>query len=90
MTATVSRERLEAAVQHQRAGRFREAVAIFQDLLHAAPNDADLMQRLGVALAQLGQPERGAPLMAAALQLQPARPSALLNLSRALLALRRP
>jgi len=90
MTASVSRERLEAAVQHQRAGRFREAVVIFQELLHAAPNDADVMQRLGVALAQLGQPEQGAPLIAASLQLQPARPSALLNLARALLALGHP
>jgi tetratricopeptide (TPR) repeat protein len=90
MTSTVARDRLEAAVSHQRAGRFREAVAILQELLHAAPKDADLMQRLGAALAQLGQPAQGAPLMAASLELQPGRPSVLLNLARALLALARP
>jgi tetratricopeptide (TPR) repeat protein len=90
MTSTVARDRLEAAVSHQRAGRFREAVAILQELLRAAPRDADLMQRLGVALAQLGQPAQGAPLMAASLELQPGRPSVLLNLARALLALGRP
>ena len=89
MTSTVARERLEAAVAHQRAGRFREAVAILQELLRAAPKDADLMQRLGAALAQLGQPALGAPLMAASLELQPGRPSVLLNLARALLALGR-
>ena len=90
MASTVARDRLEAAVSHQRAGRFREAVGILQELLHAAPKDADLMQRLGAALAALGQPAQGAPLMAASLELQPGRPSVLLNLARALLALARP
>jgi tetratricopeptide (TPR) repeat protein len=87
--STANRERLELAVRHHLAGRLREAVGIYQELLRATPNDADLMQRLGVALAQLGVPEEGARLMSASLELKPDQPRVLLNLSRALLALGR-
>src|ERR1700676_1723001 len=86
MNSTPDRDRLELAVRHHLAGRLREAAGIYQDLLRATPNDADLMQRLGGALAQLGLPEQGAQLMSASLALKPDRPPVLLNLSRALLA----
>src|ERR1700730_923962 len=89
MNSTPNRERLELAVSHHLAGRLREAAGIYQDLLRATPNDADLMQRLGVTLAQLGLPEQGAQLMSASLDLKPDRPQVLLNLSRAMLALGR-
>jgi tetratricopeptide (TPR) repeat protein len=82
-------DRLAAAIRHHRAGNLRDAVAIYQDLLRATPNDPDLMHRLGVALAQGGRPEEGARLMFASLELQPSRPEVLLNLGRALLALGR-
>jgi tetratricopeptide (TPR) repeat protein len=86
----LTRDRLELAVRHQQAGRLREAVAIYQELLQASPGDADVMQRLGVALAQSGLHAQGAQLLAHSLQLSPKRPSVLLNLARAWLALDRP
>ena len=82
--------RLAEAAHHQRAGRLRQAAAIYQDLLREAPRDADLLQRLGVTVAQLGAPEDGARLLAASLEIKPDRPSVLLNLARALLAVQQP
>jgi tetratricopeptide (TPR) repeat protein len=85
----LTRDRLELAVRHQQAGRLREATAIYQELLQASPDDADVMQRLGVALAQSGLHAQGAQLLARSLQLSPKRPTVLLNLARAWLALGR-
>jgi tetratricopeptide (TPR) repeat protein len=85
----LTRDRLELAVRHQQAGRLREAVAIYQDILRAAPANADVMQRLGVALAQGGLPEEGARLLARSVELNPNKPTVLLNLARALLTLGR-
>jgi len=79
MSSSLTRDRLELAVRHHRAGRLREAVEIYQDLLRTTPNDADLMQRLGVALAQGGRPEEGVQLMFASLELKPDRPQVLLK-----------
>ncbi len=90
MSSSANRERLEAAVRHHDAGRLREAVGLYEEVLRAAPNDADVMQRLGGALAQLGEFEEGAHLMATSLELKPDRPQVLLNLARALLSLGRP
>jgi tetratricopeptide (TPR) repeat protein len=67
----------------------RQAIVIYQDLLRAAPRDADLMQRLGVAFAQLGAHDQGAQMLAASLEVRPDQPKVLLNLARALLALQR-
>ena len=89
MSATANRQQLEIAVRHHLAGRLNDAVGIYTDLLRSAPNDPDLMQRLGAALAQLGRIEEGASLMSASLELQPDRPQVLLNLARALLSLGR-
>jgi tetratricopeptide (TPR) repeat protein len=89
MKSPSSRERLEVAVRHHLAGRLRDAVDIYEDLLRATPNDADLMQRLGAALAQSGRVAQGATLMSASLELQPDRPQVLLNLARALLSMGR-
>jgi len=78
------RERLEAAVRQHRAGRLREAIAGYEELLGAAADDADVLQRLGVALAQLGQPDAAAGYLARSLDLEPNRPAVALNLARAL------
>jgi tetratricopeptide (TPR) repeat protein len=64
-------------------------VTIYQELLQASPGDADLMQRLGVALAQSGLHAQGAQWLSRSLQLSPKRPGVLLNLARAWLALGR-
>jgi tetratricopeptide (TPR) repeat protein len=83
----LTRPRLELAVRHQQAGRLHEAAAIYQELLQASPGDADLMQRLGVALAQSGLHAEGAQWLARSLQLSPKRPTVLLNLARTWLAM---
>lgn len=88
--AELVRNRLELAVHHQISGRFRQAATLYQELLRESPDDADLMQRLGVTLAQLGSPDEGARYLAASLEKNPDRPSVLLNLARALVASQRP
>src|SRR6266404_5666126 len=70
------RRELESAVRDHRAGRLREAVAAYENLLRRAPDDPDLMQLLGVALGQLGKHLRGARLLPRSLELKPVRPSA--------------
>ena len=44
MNSTATRDRLEVAIRHHRAGRLREAVEIYQDLLRATPDDAEVLQ----------------------------------------------
>src|SRR5258708_13031003 len=83
------RRELESAVRDHRAGRLREAVAAYENLLRRAPDDPDLMQLLGVALGQLGNHLHGARLLARSLELKPDRPTVLLNLAQALRALGR-
>lgn len=81
--------KLATAVRAQRAGRLREAVAAYEALLRRTPDDADILQLLGVALAQLGSCADAAVLLARSLSLKPDRPSVLLNLAQALHTLRR-
>jgi tetratricopeptide (TPR) repeat protein len=83
------RRELESAVRDHRAGRLREAVAAYENLLRRTPDDPDLMQLLGVALGQLGNHVDGARFLARSLELKPDRPTVLLNLAQALRALGR-
>ena len=76
--------KLAAAVRAHRAGRLREAVADYEALLQRAPNDADILQRLGMALAQLGSCADAVAFLSRSLDLDPDRPTVLLNLARAL------
>src|SRR6202049_1930937 len=89
MTATDAgtRRRLEAAVRAHAAGRVREAAAAYDELLRGDPGNADLMRRFGAALAELGRTAEGAQWMARSLELKQDRPTVLVNLARALLAL---
>ena len=72
---------LEAAVRHHRAGRLREAVAAYENLLRVTPDDADVMQLLGVALGQLGNHEAAVRFLERSSQLKPDRPTVLLKRS---------
>jgi tetratricopeptide (TPR) repeat protein len=78
------RERLEAAVRDHGAGRLREAIAGYDELLHAHADDADVLRRLGVALAQFGRPDAAAGYLARSLEIEPDHPAVALNLARAL------
>ena len=73
-----------AAVRAHRAGRLREAVAGYEALLQRTPDDADLLQLLGVALAQSGSCADAVAFLARSLELKPERPTVLLNLAQAL------
>ncbi len=84
-----ARERLEAALRDHRAGRLREAIAGYEELLSADEGNADLLQRLGVALAQSGRPDAAVEFLGRSVTLEPDRPAVLLNLARALHELRR-
>jgi tetratricopeptide (TPR) repeat protein len=75
---------LAAAVHAHRAGRLHEAVAGYEALLQRTPNDADILQLLGVALAQLGSCADAVVFLARSLELTPDRPTVLLNLAQAL------
>ena len=89
MTATdpATHRRLEAAVRAHGTGRVQEAAAAYDELLRNDPGNADVMQRFGAALAELGRTEEGAQWMARSLELEPNRPTVLVNLARALHAL---
>ncbi len=67
-----------------RAGQLREAVAAYQALLQRTPDDADVLQLLGVALAQLGNCSGAVVFLSRSLELKPDRPTVLLNLAQAL------
>jgi tetratricopeptide (TPR) repeat protein len=77
------------AVRDHRAGRLREAICAYENLLRRKPDDADILQLLGVALAQLDRHADGVRFLARSVELKPDRPSVLLNLARALHALGR-
>lgn len=81
---------LATALGHHRAGRLREAVAAYEVLLRHTPDDADVLQLMGVALAQLGRQADGIAFLARSLELKPDRPTVLLNLAQALQAVGRP
>jgi len=76
--------RLAAAVRAHRAGRLLEAVAGYEVLLQRTPEDADILQLLGAALAQLGNCREAVVFLARSLELKPERPTVLLNLAQAL------
>ena len=75
---------LAAAVRAHRAGRLREAVAAYEALLQRTPEDADILQLLGVALAQLGSCAAAVAFLVRSVELKPDRPTVLLNLATAL------
>jgi len=73
---------LEAAVRAHGAGRVQEAAAAYAELLRSDPATADLMQRFGVALAELAAPEEGRTVDGAFVGVAAGRPTVLVNLAR--------
>ena len=76
--------KLAAAVGAHSAGRLREAIAGYEALLRHTPDDAHVLQLLGVALAQSGRCADAVGFLVRSLELKPDRPSVLLNLAQAL------
>ena len=46
---------LQLAVQHQRAGRLKEAEALYRQVLTREPRNAEALNTLGVLSAQTGR-----------------------------------
>jgi len=64
-------EQLDAAAKLHRDGRLAEAAAEYRRLRKTHPREARLYHLLGLATAQLGQPDEGAKLIQNAINLQP-------------------
>jgi predicted O-linked N-acetylglucosamine transferase (SPINDLY family) len=54
---------LDRALGHHRAGRLKEAEAIYRQILAQDPQDAEALHLLGVLMAQTGRPEEGLSLI---------------------------
>ena len=77
-------QRLKAAARDHSAGRLREAAAGYEELLRGDPDNADLLHRLGIVRAQLGETHDAVRLLARAVELKPQRAPVLVNLGLAL------
>jgi Flp pilus assembly protein TadD len=76
---------LALARQHEAGGRPAQALAAYQKAANAAPQDADLQNTLGLALARGGQFELAVVALRRAVALAPGRAQLLNNLGYALL-----
>jgi tetratricopeptide (TPR) repeat protein len=63
--------KLAEALQHHRAGRLETAAQLYQDILDAAPEHADVLHLLGVVSFQQKQLDRAAELIGRAIALRP-------------------
>ncbi|HEY0294989.1 MAG TPA: tetratricopeptide repeat protein, partial [Bordetella sp.] len=71
---------LQTALAHHRAGRLAQAVAIYQQILEANPNDSEALHWLGNAAGQLGEIDLAVTLLAKAHTLAPRNAQYLLSL----------
>jgi len=77
---------MQTAVGHQRAGRFQDAVVLYEQVLAAQPDQPDALHLLGLALNRLGFPAEALEHVQRAVELMPAHPGfqfSLANLLRA-------
>lgn len=80
---------LESAVAHHQAGHFKEAEALYRQILTANPRDAQAMHLLGVLGHQIGRTDEGVEWMRRSIGLNPSVASWHSNLGVALASLRR-
>ncbi len=76
-------EALAIALEHQRAGRLREAEAIYRQILAADPNQPDAWHLLGLIACQVGNSQAGVECIGRALTLRPDWAEAHFNLGNA-------
>ena len=72
------------------AGRFAEAIAVYQELVKALPGNPGLVLNLGLAEQMAGQPRQAIRHFEAVLKVQPANFAALFSLASSHLALNEP
>ncbi len=78
---------LATAVQHHRAGRAREAEALYRQVLAAQPDNPEALQLLGTLRLQEGDAAAAAGLIRRAIEIDPKRPGSHFNLGLALAGL---
>ena len=78
---------IQAGIEHHEAGRLELAEAIYRQLLASAPDEFDVLHRLGAVCYEQGKPAEALPFMQRAVGLQPDAHAAHGNLGAAYLAL---
>jgi predicted TPR repeat methyltransferase len=79
----MSRDLLQIAIEHHRAGRLRQAEAGYRALLAQSPGDAEAMHMLGVLAEQVGRVGDAVPLLERAAALRPGDAAIAHNLGHA-------
>ena len=74
------------ALDHQLAGRFEEALTLYEEVLNQQPNQADALHYRGVLAYQMGDNKAAIDFLRRALQVDPDRPAAWCDLGAALRA----
>jgi predicted TPR repeat methyltransferase len=75
---------LRLAIQHQRAGRLKEAEHGYRRILRASPDNFDVLYLLGILNHELGNHETAIELIGKAIKLNPGYVEAHINLGNAL------
>ena len=78
---------IQAGIEHHEAGRLQLAEAVYRELLASAPDDFDVLHRLGAVCYEQGKPAEALPFMQRAVALRPDAHAAHANLGAAYLAL---
>ena len=79
--ATPTRDSIELALEHHRAGRLDSARALYEDVLAKEPRHADALHLLGLIAHQNADHDKGLDLIRQALSLDPANGVYLVNLA---------
>lgn len=66
-----TRSAFEVAIEHHRAGRFQDAVQIYERVLHDQPDNADAYNNLGLALKELRRIDNAIICFERALKINP-------------------
>jgi predicted TPR repeat methyltransferase/Flp pilus assembly protein TadD len=80
---------IQTGLQHHWAGRLPEAEAIYRQVLEVDPNNADVLNSLGIIAYQVGKHEKAIELIDRALAIKPHFAEALASRGNALQALNR-
>jgi len=81
MSATLCDQLIERGVAELQAERYAQAARTLAEARELAPNDAEILSLLGLALMRSGQTAEAGPLLARAVELEPAEPGFTMNLA---------
>ena len=81
MSATLCDQLIERGVAELQAERYAQAARTLADARELAPNDAEILSLLGLALMRSGNATDAGPLLARAVEIEPAEPGFAMNLA---------